>query len=95
MSRFKKIVWALFAVFVAIQFIQPALNKANEVAPSDLEKLYRVPERVSSLLHNSCYDCHSNHTRYPWYSFIQPGAWWMASHIKKGKESLNFSKFGA
>ena len=31
---------------------------------------------------------------YPWYSFIQPGAWLMASHIKNGKAMLNFSLFG-
>ena len=43
---------------------------------------------------NSCYDCHSNNTRYPWYVNIQPMGWVMARHIKKGKENLNFSEFG-
>ena len=47
------------------------------------------------MLKISCYDCHSNNTHYPWYSFMQPGAWSMASHIKEGKADLNFSEFGA
>jgi hypothetical protein len=48
---------------------------------------------VKSILERSCYDCHSNHTRYPWYSNIQPVAWWLQHHIDEGKEHLNFSAF--
>ena len=94
MNLKKKIALGLFAGFVAIQFIQPARNKSDKVLPTDIEKIYVVPDEVLAVLQNSCYDCHSNNTRYPWYSFIQPGAWWMASHIKKGKAMLNFSQFG-
>lgn len=82
------------AVFVAIQFIQPARNTSDTVLPTTIEQVYAVPEKVMNVLQNSCYDCHSNNTRYPWYSFIQPGAWWMASHIREGKADLNFSDFG-
>ena len=95
MSLKKKIGLGLFIGFVVIQFIQPARNKSNKVLPTDIEKIYVVPDKVLAVLQNSCYDCHSNNTRYPWYSFIQPGAWWMASHIKEGKTNLNFSEFGA
>ena len=80
--------------FVAIQFIQPARNKSNQVLQTDIQKMYTVPDKVLVILQNSCYDCHSNNTRYPWYSFIQPGAWVMARHIKKGKANLNFNEFG-
>ncbi|WP_262497781.1 MULTISPECIES: heme-binding domain-containing protein [Weeksellaceae] len=59
-----------------------------------IERVYTVPQNVKTILARSCYDCHSNNTRYPWYSRIQPGAWYMAEHIKKGKEELNFSEFG-
>ncbi|WP_286709900.1 MULTISPECIES: heme-binding domain-containing protein [Sphingobacterium] len=59
-----------------------------------IERVYAVPQNVKAILVQSCYDCHSNNTHYPWYSRIQPGAWYMAEHIKKGKEELNFSEFG-
>lgn len=91
----KKIGLGLFIGFVVIQFIQPAHNESDKVLPTDIEKMYAVPVKVLAVLQNSCYDCHSNNTRYLWYSFIQPGAWWMASHIRKGKTNLNFSEFGA
>lgn len=45
------------------------------------------------MIHTSCYDCHSNNTTYPWYSEIQPVAWWLADHVKEGKSELNFSEF--
>ena len=84
----------MLVVFVAIQFIQPAGNISKEILATDISKVFIIPENVQSVLKNSCYDCHSNNTRYPWYSYIQPGGWWMASHIKEGKENLNFSEFG-
>ena len=95
MSLKKKIVFALLIGFVAIQFIQPARNKTDKVMPTDIQRLYGVPDSVVNVLQTSCYDCHSNNTNYPSYSFIQPAAWFMASHIKEGKTNLNFSEFGA
>jgi hypothetical protein len=61
---------------------------------TDITNVLTVPQNVQDVLKTSCYDCHSNDTRYPWYSFIQPGAWWMAHHIEVGKKNLNFSEFG-
>lgn len=94
MSRIKKILLALLFVFIAIQFIQPAHNKSEQILPTDFAKVYAVPNNVQSVLQNACYDCHSNNTKYPWYSNIQPMAWMLARHIKNGKEKLNFSGFG-
>ena len=45
------------------------------------------------MLKSSCYDCHSNHTKYPWYNNVTPVSWWIASHISEVKEELNFSEW--
>lgn len=95
MKRFKNIVLVLFIVAIAIQLIQPAPNKNGLVLETDINKVVEMPKNIEGILKTSCYDCHSNNTDYPWYSKIQPGGWWMASHIKKGKEELNFSEFGS
>lgn len=92
---FKKIILIVLVVLIAIQFIQPAHNTSNQVLATDITKIYRVPDSVQSLLKTACYDCHSNNTMYPWYSRIQPGAWFMANHVKNGKADLNFSEFGS
>ena len=95
MKWLKKIVISSGVVFVAIQFIQPVRNKSVQVFPADFSAVYTVPSNVQSIFQNACYDCHSNNTNYPWYSNIQPVAWIMANHIKKGKAKLNFSEFGS
>ena len=94
MSLKKKIILGLAVILIGIQFFQPLRNQSDEVTSSHIERVYNVPQNVKAILTQSCYDCHSNNTRYPWYSRIQPGAWYMARHIKKGKEELNFSTFG-
>ena len=55
----------------------------------------KVPEDVMEILKVSCYDCHSNTTYYPWYSKIQPVAWFLDDHIIEGKKELNFSEFAS
>ena len=53
----------------------------------------RVPLEVRSTIDRSCRDCHSEATRYPWYSHIAPVSWLINSDIKQGRERLNFSKW--
>lgn len=93
-DRLMKMALVLLTLLVTIQFFQPSRNQSVAIKDTDIAKLYTVPQNVKAILQTSCYDCHSNNTRYPWYSRIQPGAWYMAQHIKKGKEELDFSNFG-
>jgi len=83
----------LFIVLI-IQFFQPAKNLSNDNT-HDITNKFTVPESVQQILKNSCYDCHSNFTDYPWYSRIQPVSWWLQDHINDGKRGLNFSEFSA
>lgn len=95
MSRTKKILIGVLALLIVIQFIRPARNINGQVLPTDISKLYSVPENVQASLKKACYDCHSNNTRYPWYVNIQPVGWYLAWHVSEGKEELNFNDFGS
>ncbi len=95
MKPLKKIGIAFLAVFVIIQFIRPSLNVENSASSKDLANVYSIPQEVLAVLKSSCYDCHSNHTNYPWYAHVQPIGWLLADHIKEGKAELNFSEFGS
>lgn len=78
-----------------MQLYQPARNESYEqVNTADFTSIYKVPKNVETILRTSCYDCHSNNTYYPWYSYIQPVRFFMESHIKEGKENLNFNEWG-
>jgi hypothetical protein len=91
----KKILFGAGILFVVIQFIQPAKNKAVQTSPSDISKVLNVPDTIHSILRDACYDCHSNNTNYPLYGNIQPAEWLMAYHIKEAKNQLNFNEFGS
>lgn len=93
MSKAKKIFLALLLVFSAIQFIKPAPNTNNEVQRADFLQHLNVPANIAGILKTSCYDCHSNNSRYPWYSKVQPVGWILAKHINDGKTELNFNEF--
>lgn len=92
MLRKKITLVALLVLF--IQFIQPNYNKSEKILPTDITQKYVVLDNVQTILHTACYDCHSNNTRYPWYSYIQPIGWVLANHVHNGKQKLNFSEFG-
>ena len=91
----KKILFIGLIIFLLMQLYQPARNISFEQdITGNFTKVYNVPKNVEIILRTSCYDCHSNNTYYPWYSYIQPVRFFMESHIKEGKENLNFNEWG-
>lgn len=86
-----RLVFFVFVLAVS-QFIQP---KKNEGSLNDefFIKETNTPLEVKKILEKSCYDCHSNKTRYPSYSNITPLNFWIANHINQGKKYLNFSQW--
>jgi hypothetical protein len=89
----KKILLGLLVVLIAIQFIRQSKNLGAVPGPSDIQVRHPATPEVQRLLATACYDCHSNRTHYPWYAGVQPVGWWLADHIKEGKEHINFSEF--
>ncbi|MES2617982.1 MAG: heme-binding domain-containing protein [Bacteroidota bacterium] len=96
MSKLKKILKLtgkiLLVLLVLIQFIRPDKNNSGNVT-NDITKQWPMPDNVKTILATACNDCHSNTTKYPWYSQIQPVAGWLANHIDEGKHELNFNEF--
>ncbi|MFY8004077.1 MAG: heme-binding domain-containing protein [Chitinophagaceae bacterium] len=89
----KKIFYAVIILLLVIQFIRPEKNIAAGKSPNHISSQFPVPENVEAILVKACNDCHSNNTVYPWYSYIQPVAFWLNDHIKDGKKHLNFDEF--
>ncbi|RFS19453.1 cytochrome C [Chitinophaga silvatica] len=91
MKKFRIISLVFLIAFVLMQFIRPSRNQSSD--QGSIKKTVSIPSAVSAILKNACYDCHSNNTRYPWYSNIQPIGIFMAKHIREGKQELNFDEF--
>jgi hypothetical protein len=90
----KKILIGILVVLVAIQFFQ--IDKTNPVADEKLDFLVmnNTSPEIATQIKASCYDCHSNQSVYPAYTYVQPVGWFVKNHIEEGKEHLNFSEFG-
>ena len=95
MSRMKKIGLGVLIVLTGIQFIKPASNENGQALPSDISTTISIPSNVQLILQTACYDCHSNNTNYPWYTYVQPIGWILDNHVRNGKKELNFSEFGS
>ena len=89
----RKVFVGIVVVFLLLQFFQPTRNDGGDPRHIKFLHTFNVSENVGKILSNSCLDCHSNYTQYPWYTIIQPFGRWMGSHIAKGKSELNFDEF--
>jgi hypothetical protein len=89
----RKIAIVLLIGLVAIQFFHPRKNKSTEAQPNYIGNTFPVPADVKAILGKACNDCHSNNTRYPWYTNIQPVHWFMDNHIRDGKKEMNLDEY--
>ena len=95
MLKYKKLIRTILmvalAALVIIQFFQidktnPPVEKAQDFLAAT-----NPPTEITNLLKTACYDCHSHTTKYPWYTNVQPLAWWIKGHVDNGNKQLNFS----
>ncbi len=88
MGRVIKVVLVLvFFALVGIQFVE--VNRTNPPVAGDIN----VTIQVKEVLKKSCYDCHSNETKWPWYSCVAPISWLVANDVELGRKHLNFSEW--
>lgn len=95
MKTSAKILLSLGALLVVAQAVRPMGNHGTVAGPNHISTKAPVPAEVDAILTRACYDCHSNHTNYPWYANVQPVGWWLEWHVRDGKKHLNFSEFAA
>lgn len=81
---------ASVVVFVAIQLVPYGRNHTNP--PARTEPPWSAPE-IRTLAVRACYDCHSNETRWPWYSSVAPVSWLVQHDVDEGRDVLNFSEW--
>jgi len=93
MKLIKKILLALLVVFVIAQFFGPDKNEGDLTSIEPFLTETKPSPEVKSILKETCFDCHSDVTRYPWYNNITPVNYWLADHINHGKGHFNVSKW--
>ncbi len=91
MKLVKKILLGLLVIFVIAQFFGPEKNEGDLKSLETFISETKPTDEVHEILKQACFDCHSNVTKYPWYSSITPVNYWMDEHVRDGKKHLNFS----
>ncbi len=89
--------WVVVAVLVCLviaQFFGPAKTNPAVDASQTIEARLQLTPPVAAILDRSCNDCHSNKTRWPWYSSIAPASWLVIDHVNEGRQNVNFSEWG-
>ena len=54
-----------------------------------------VPDHLRPIIGRACQDCHTDQTRWPWYSRVPLVSYLIERDVQKGKEHLNFSSWSA
>ena len=82
------LVWLLASVFV-----HPLPHQASDRAGAPLLQGANVPPSVTDVFAHACVNCHSEKTRWPWYSRVAPVSWLVESDVKHAREHLNLSRW--
>lgn len=81
---------AAVVVFVAIQFIPYGKKHSNP--PVVAEPPWDSPH-TREMFVRACADCHSNETKWPWYSNFAPASWMVTMDVNEGREHFNVSEW--
>lgn len=90
-AMLNKILIGVLILFALIQFIPNKLPEVILDNNKDLLSNNDFPTAVETQIRASCYDCHSNETIYPWYSYVAPVSFLVKRDTEIGREELNFS----
>lgn len=80
------LIWVL-SIFIILQFIPVDIENPK----TDKKLEIKASSKIMSIFKKSCYDCHSNEVKIPWYSKIAPVSFTISRHIDLGRKWLNFS----
>lgn len=73
-----------------------SIKRAESVPAAIHDYRYAKPLHASEAGQNlarACGNCHSNETHLPWYGYVVPISWWINSHVRDGRNALNFSEW--
>jgi hypothetical protein len=78
------------ALFLLIQAVPYGRSHSNP--PVQAEPAWDSPQ-TRALARKACFDCHSNQTKWLWYTNVAPISWLSQRDVDGGRSSLNFSEW--
>ena len=78
------------AVLLLIQLVPYGRDHSNP--PATQAAKFASPQ-VRQLVADSCNDCHSNLTKWPWYTNVAPASWLVQNDVDGGRKVMNLSEW--
>lgn len=95
MTKKKMIGLGLLTALLVMQFFQTDKTTQAVDPKQDFIALTRPDAAVEGMLRAACYDCHSQQTVFPFYTYINPLGWWIGAHVRNGRKKLDFSHWAS
>jgi hypothetical protein len=93
MTRSRTLALALAVPLGLLALIQLVPYGRDHAAPPAGRPVAWDSPRTLALARRACFDCHSNETRWPWYSSFAPVSWKLQRHVDEGRGKLDFTAF--
>jgi len=90
MFTFRRLIVGFIVLIAAIQFVPTQHSN-----PPAADPVVFADPNAEAIAKRSCYDCHSNQTTWPWYSYVAPFSWYTINHVEEGRARLNFEDVAA
>ncbi len=85
----------MIVVALGIQLIRPTRTNPPIDPAQTIDAHVAIPPGTRAILQRACGDCHSNQTRWPWYSNVAPISWFVINHVNDGRRAFNLSDWNA
>jgi hypothetical protein len=86
----RRVALAMLVVFVVLQLVPYGWRHPN---PPVTQSVTWASAEAETIARNACYDCHSNETTWPAYSYVAPMSWLVRKDVEAGRHKLNFSEW--
>ena len=90
MRVLRLVVFGLAGIMVLLQVVPYGRDHSNPPVTRDAPWSNEEARRIAVA---ACYDCHSNETKWRWYSNVAPVSWLLQNHVDEGRSRLNFSEW--
>lgn len=86
--------WIVVALALGLALVAQAVpyGHPGPNPPVLAEPAWDSPE-TRALAVRACFDCHSNETRWPWFTRIAPASWLAVRDTREGRAALNLSEW--
>jgi mono/diheme cytochrome c family protein len=83
--------WTALGLLVLLLAIQVVPYGRDHTNPTGGRQIAWDSPRTQQLMTDACMDCHSNLTRWPWYSNVAPISWLVQHDVDEGRGELDLS----